>query len=354
MTFLELLQSWWPFFGTLAGAATILLLAHWFLRRRAGLGNFLGQLALIAMTAVAVVTLIAFLPVDAEMRGQLFSLVGVVASGVLALSSTTFVGNALAGLMLRALQNFRPGDFVRVGDHFGRISDRGLFRTELQTEDRDLTTLPNLYLVTKPVTVVRSSGTIVSAQVSLGYDTPRALVEKTLLEAAQAAGLEEGFVQVLELGDFSVLYRVAGLLKEVTTLLSSRSRLRCAMLDALHGVGIEIVSPNFMNTRSADKQVLPSRSAAPEAAPTKESGRAAESVVFDKAEEAAQVEEAKDRLGELAQEREETQKLAKQAGPEEQAALKKRAEELRQREERVKEALEERLKKDDKPAGPRL
>lgn len=93
------------------------------------------------------------------------------------------------------------------GEHFGRVSKRGLFHTEIQTEDRDLITLPNLYLVSHPVTTVRNSGTIISSTVSLGYDVPRGRIEASLLRAAQNAGLQDPFVRIFELGDFSVSYR---------------------------------------------------------------------------------------------------------------------------------------------------
>ena len=46
-----------------------------------------------------------------------------------------FIGNVMAGLMLRAVRNFRTGDFVRVEKHFGRVTERGLLHTEIQTED---------------------------------------------------------------------------------------------------------------------------------------------------------------------------------------------------------------------------
>ena len=42
-------------------------------------------------------------------------------TATVALSSTTFVANTMAGLMLRLVRNFRPGEFVRVGDHFGSV-----------------------------------------------------------------------------------------------------------------------------------------------------------------------------------------------------------------------------------------
>ena len=54
-------------------------------------------------------------------------------------------------------------DVFVVEGHRGRVSELGLLRTEIQTERRNLTTFPNLYLVTNPVTVVRSSGTFISS-----------------------------------------------------------------------------------------------------------------------------------------------------------------------------------------------
>tara|TARA_B100001971_G_C18267808_1_gene595584 strand:- start:15181 stop:15936 length:756 start_codon:yes stop_codon:yes gene_type:complete len=193
----------------------------------------------------------------------------------------------MAGFMLRAIDAIRPGDFLKVGEHVGRVSEQGILHTEIQTEDRDLTTLPNLYLVTSAVTVVRSSGTIISATVSLGYDISRTKVETLLLEAGERAGLKEPFVQVLELGDFSVNYRIAGFLEEVKYLISFRSKLRGHMLDVLHENQVEIVSPNFMNQRvyPVDKSFIPRPSKSKVEVETK----APEDLIFDKADEAQSV-----------------------------------------------------------------
>jgi small-conductance mechanosensitive channel len=233
------------------------------------------------------VAVILTLPIGESSRNQLLSLLGLLVTAAIALSSTTFVGNAMAGLMLRAVRNFAPGDMLRVGEHFGRVTERHLLHTEIQTEDRDLMTLPNLYLVTKPVQVVSVSGTVVAATVSLGYDIPRARIEELLLAAATRAELEEPFVQVCSLGDFSVTYRVAGFLPDVRLLLTTRSRLHAFMLDALHGGGIEIVSPNFMNQRvlAADRLFIPEAGPPPIPRPA---ATAPEDKIFDKAEKAAE------------------------------------------------------------------
>jgi len=271
----------------LAGVILVLVIATGILNRQAqrtsGL-RFRNQLIMAAGSFVGVLAVIVVLPVDAELRRQLLTLVGIIISVTISLSSSTFLGNAMAGVMLKSVRNFRSGDFVKVGEHFGRVTERGLFHTEIQTPSRDLTTLPNLYLATTAVTVVRSSGTIVDATVTLGFNIPHSRIEALLLDAARQAELADPFVQVLELGDTAVTYRVAGLLTDTKKLLTFRSRLRVAMLDCLHRGGVEIVSPDFMNVRDYDPrhEFVPAVSTTP----TPETAEASVAVVFDKAEEA--------------------------------------------------------------------
>jgi len=245
--------------------------------------QFRNQLIMTGASFCGLLLVILGLPIDTTMRGQLLSLIGIIISAAIALSSSTILGNAMAGVMLKTLRNFHSGDFIKVGDYFGRVTERGLFHTEIQTADRDLVTLPNMFLATTPVTVVRSSGTIVSATVSLGYDIPHTKIEDLLLKAANGIELKDAFVQVLDLGDFSVNYRVAGLLEESKKLLSYRSRLRASILDALHHGGVEIVSPNFQNLRDYDpqKNFIPAPVRARKDQPV---DAAPVEVVFDKAE----------------------------------------------------------------------
>ncbi|MBT8130996.1 MAG: mechanosensitive ion channel family protein [Gammaproteobacteria bacterium] len=248
--------------------------------------------AVILLISLILIILIA--PIGDARRGQLLSLLGIVLSAAVALSSTTVLGNAMAGLMLRSIRAFKPGDYINVGEHAGRVTEMDLLHSEIQTEDSDLTTLSNIYLVSNPFKVIRSQeGTIVSVQVSLGYDIPHQRIEELLLVGIKEAGLEEPFVQVLELGDFSVLYRAAGLLRPVKGLISARSRLRAAVLDALHGGGVEIVSPNFMNTRAiaADTFFIPKVQRQTKEAPK----TSPDDIVFDKAEEAESLESMRER-----------------------------------------------------------
>ena len=258
---------------------------------------------LMVTTAIGGLLLIILsMPLSDTTRGHILGLVGVVLTGIFALSSTTFVTNALAGLMLRLIKNYKTGDFIQVNENFGRITERGLFHTEIQTQERNLTTFPNIYLVTNPMTVLRSSGTIISASLSLGYDVPHQKVERHLNEAAEKAGLAEPFVQVVELGDFSVIYKISGFLSETKQLLASRSNLKRSLLDVLHQAGIEIVSPNFINQRvmPKDAAVIPEMA---ESTPefVVNDPKLPEEVIFDKAETAQEMDQWRERLSDLTQ-----------------------------------------------------
>jgi small-conductance mechanosensitive channel len=305
------------------------------------------QVITLILVLVGIVIIILVLPIGDSTRGQLLSLIGIFVAAAIALSSATFVGNTMAGMMLRAIRGFRTGDFIRVGDHFGRVSERGLFHIETQTEDRDLTTLPNLYLVTNPVKVIRSSGTIISAEVSLGYDVPRTKVERLLLEAARAADLQEPFLQILELSDFSVNYRIAGLLPKVRHVISARSRLHSQMLDALHKGGIEIVSPTYMNTRamSESKHVIPEEERAESPDKKSEIKVTPEDIAFDKAEQAESIERLQEWHQAKTKEIEAVRdQMSEEKDETERDALRDRIEHLESQRQRLTEIIERREK----------
>lgn len=307
--------------------------------------QFGSQLTMLTLTLIGIGAIVLALPIQDNLIQAILSLIGIVVSAVIALSATTFMGNAMAGFMLRSLKNFKAGDFIRCGDHFGRVTERGLVHTEIQTEDSDLTTLPNLFLVTNPLTTIRSSGTIVSATVSLGYDVQRSSVELALMEAAEKTSLTDPFVQIQELGDHSVTYRVAGFSGEVKRILTMRSRLRAAMMDALHAAGIEIVSPTFMNQRRVENEVIPE---------TQETDgvdrQAANRYVFDKADAAETHEFLISQRKALQSEIDELETRIKEApSPEEKESLKHRKESKEQRRDRFDEVIEqhERVRKND-------
>jgi small-conductance mechanosensitive channel len=269
-------------------------LINWFVKRsQDGASGLLYPLLNWINVSVVIIALIIMLPISEETRGQVLSLLGLVLTAVIALSSTTFVANAMAGVMLQATQPFRPGDYIRVNQEFGRVIKRTLVNTQIQTEWRDLTTLPNLLLINSPVTVLYREGTIIYSEISIGYDVPYTRVEELMLVAAADAGLEEPFVLVHELLDHAVSYRVCGFLPSIKNLLSARSNLRKTILEQMHGNGVEIVSPQFMNQRQLEpgRKIIPEKPVLHDRRKPESARLAPEEKIFDKAVEAAGLEE---------------------------------------------------------------
>jgi hypothetical protein len=116
-----------------------------------------------------------------------------------------------------------------------------------------------------------------------------------MVVAAAQAGLEEPFVLVHELLDHAVAYRVCGFLPSIKNLLSARSNLRKTILEQMHGNGIEIVSPKFMNQRQIEpgRKIIPDSPVLHDRRKPEAASLAPEEKIFDKAVEAASLEELK-------------------------------------------------------------
>lgn len=290
---------------------------------------------------ILIIAFILALPIKDSLQGQIIGLIGILLSASIALSSTTFLGNLMAGIWLRSVKNFRVGDLIEINEYFGRVTSRGLFHTEIQNRERDLITLPNMFLVSNPVTVMHNDGTIISTEISLGYDVDHTVIEPLLLEAVTEAGLEKPFIYIESLGDFSIVYKVHGLVKEINTLLSARSKLNLAILDTMHRAKIEIVSPSFMNQRQVNEQTfIPQQTQV-----KKETEVAPEDLIFDKAERAEKVDDMRKQSQELALQIGELEKTIKDTeDSEKKEQLKKQLERLMTRQQKMQEYVSNKSK----------
>lgn len=284
------------------GGGGIWLLNRIMTRRSASLpgkDTFRRQLILAVLGTLLLLAIIVAAPLPESTRANLITLFGIALTATIALSSTTLASNAMAGLMLRIVKNFKRGDYIRIDQFLGRVTEQGLFHTEIQNERSDLVTLPNLFVASTPVTVVRPSGTFISANLSLGYDVPHDEIEKHLVEAAESAGLLEPFIRILELGDFSVTYQISGRLSDTKKFLGGKTALHRAVLDTLHKNGVEIVSPTFMNQRQITDagMFIPKVKKRKTTKATDTVGP--DTVVFDKADQVEKAEDLRGLLGVL-------------------------------------------------------
>jgi small conductance mechanosensitive channel len=280
--------------GVIIVLVLTLRLADRIMERRVGVTQFTRHLTMASLAGMFAFTALIALPDSIVSDSEAVRLVGVMGGVLITLSSTTLLANAMAGFMMRNVKSFNLGDFIEVEDYIGRVSQRGLYHIEIQTAQSDLVTLPNQFLITRPLRVVRASGTFIKAEVSLGYDTPHQRVEPLLIDAAERAGLERAFVQIVTLGDYTVTYRVVAFLDDVKTLFTARSTLLRRVLDALHEADVEIASPMLMGHRTlpTDRPLVPEWDAGLAAdaglveADHEPESPAPSEIIFDKADEA--------------------------------------------------------------------
>ncbi len=304
---MEGLFSYLTTFIIVVGTAALILIVRFFFKNTLESTKkwpYQRQLLTAGIVLLGLFLAIGFLPMDHQVKNQILSVLGILFSAVIALSSTTLVGNAMAGIMLRMMHEFRGGDFIEMDDLIGRVTDFGIFHTEIQQVNRDVVSIPNLLLVQKAVKVTRRDGTFINLAVSLGYSLDHMQAEEALKEAALSCKLKDPFVFIEEFLDHAIKYRLYGLLEETTERLSKTSELHKAVLQTLHEKGMEIASPTLFDRREFDKteQFIPKASKQPKTKSTKDD--VIEEKVFDKADEAQSLEEL----------RQEHEKLKKELG----------------------------------------
>lgn len=188
---------------------------------------------------------------------------------MISLGATSVVGQAAAGLILTYTRTLRPGEFVRIGEYEGTVTELGMFTTRIRTGLGEVLTLPNS-MITGTVTknysrTVQGPGYVVDTVVTIGYDTPWRQVEAMLLEAAKRTPgvLEDPPAQVFQtaLSDFYPEYRL------VAQAIPSQPRPRAVLLSMLHAniqdvfneYGVQIMSPHYLGDPPEEKRVPPEK-----------------------------------------------------------------------------------------------
>ncbi|MFW6246054.1 MAG: mechanosensitive ion channel domain-containing protein [Tangfeifania sp.] len=261
---------------------------------------------------VGTLAFILALPIDKALKGQILSFLGIIISAGIALSSTTVLGNLIAGIMNNSMNCFRNGDLINIENLQGRVIRKSAFHTEIQLEDSNFITIPNLYIASNPVKLIRNTNTVISTSVSLGYDVPRNEIEDALKKAAEETGLTDPYVYITNLGDFSVVYKIHGFLEDSSKFFSTSSQLNAQVMDKLHEKNIEIVSPTFMNQRRVDEKQFVSKKKMNKAQSKKSA--TPEDLVFDEAIKSEKLEKKKDNLREIEKKQEQLKAQLKEAG----------------------------------------
>jgi small-conductance mechanosensitive channel len=243
------------------------------LRRSAASGNVMGwlnhetlpttsRLSAMAIWLFALAMAYPYLPgAGTDAFKGLSVLLGLMVS----LGASSVVGQAASGLILTYTRTLRPGEYVRIGEHEGTVTEMGMFTTRIRTGLGEVLSIPNS-MITGSVTknysrVAEGGGYVVDTTLTIGYDTPWRQVEGMLVEAARRT---EGIIsqpapQVFQtaLTDFYPQYRL------VAQAIPSQPRPRAELLSTLHAniqdvfseYGVQIMSPHYVNDPARAKLV---------------------------------------------------------------------------------------------------
>jgi small-conductance mechanosensitive channel len=173
---------------------------------------------------------------------------------VISLGSTGIVNQAMSGLMLMYARALRPGDFVRVGEVEGTVSDLGMLSTKVRSLLNEEVTVPNAVVISRETvnySRFEDEGVAITTSVTIGYDTPWRTVH-ALLEAAaeKTPGLRhESKPRVLQtaLSDHYPEYRLIAVIDRPKERGPVLSALHQNIQDLFHQNGIQIMSPHYVS-----------------------------------------------------------------------------------------------------------
>ena len=172
---------------------------------------------------------------------------------MVSLGSAGLINQVMSGLVVVYSRALKAGEFVRIGDDLGTVTDVGMLSTKIFTRKREEITIPNAVLVgTKTVNYSRHAagvGARVGTTVTIGYDAPWRLVHAMLLHSAkQTAGVrKEPTPLVLQraLSNFYVEYELIFSVDKPEERAPILSELHQNIQDAFNEQGVQIMSPAF-------------------------------------------------------------------------------------------------------------
>ena len=222
------------------------------------------RLAKVAIWLFALAMAFPYLP---GAHTEAFKGMSVLLGLMLSLGASNLVGQAAGGLILTYTRAFKLGEYVRIGEHEGTVTEMGMFSTRIRTGLGEELTLSNAAVVgatTKNYSrVVKGAGFILDTTVTIGYDTPWRQVHAMLVEAAhRTEGVLLDPVPVVfqtALSDWYPEYRL------VCQAIPAEPRPRAVLLSTLHAniqdvfneYGVQIMSPQYFEDPAEPKLVPP-------------------------------------------------------------------------------------------------
>jgi small-conductance mechanosensitive channel len=205
---------------------------------------------------------------------EAFKGLSVIVGLMISLGSSGLVAQTVSGVMLAYTHALRVGEYVRILDNEGTVTELGLFVTRLRTGMGEEIALPNALVLTNVTRnfsrATPGRGFIFDTTVTIGYDTPWRQVHALLLEATasipEILAAPAPYVVQTALSDFYVAYKLVVYIDSdrPATRAQVASALHAAIQDAFNRHGVQIMSPHYFADPEKPK-IVPASSWSPPA-----------------------------------------------------------------------------------------
>ncbi len=222
----------------------------------------------IVVFGIWVLAMVAAYPYIPGSGSGVFQGISVLIGAMITLGSSGISNQIMSGLTLVYSRALKRGEHVIIGapgnEVEGVVTEVGALATRIVTMRNQEATVPNAVVVGNPIrNFSRQSGedgTLVSAKVTIGYDTPWRQVHAMLEEAARLTpGVRaRPAPRVLQaaLSDFYVEYELLVNIDRPLERLQIMSGLNANIQDVFNEYGVQIMSPHFLG-QPADPVVVP-------------------------------------------------------------------------------------------------
>lgn len=196
---------------------------------------------------------------------EAFKGLSVILGIMVSIGASGLVGQIASGVILVYTRALSLGEYVRIQECEGTVTELGLFVTRLRTGLGEEIALPNA-LVLGNVTrnfsrVTKGAGFVLDTTITIGYDTPWRQVHAMLLEAAKPIAEigrdPEPYVVQTALSDSYVAYRLVVYVGAEKPSIRAKvaSDLHASIQDVFNRYGVQIMSPNYYDDPEKPKIV---------------------------------------------------------------------------------------------------
>ncbi len=178
------------------------------------------------------------------------------------LGSMGIISNLISGFILTYMRAFNIGDYVEIGNNYGKIIEKGILTTRILTNKNVLITISNSQILNSHIiNYSKQEFTILHTKVTIGYDVPWRKVHELLIESAlRVESIKKEpkpFVLQTSLDDFYVSYELNAYTDRFDIMPKIYSEIHQNIQDLFNENGIEILSPHYRAIRDGNLIAIP-------------------------------------------------------------------------------------------------